>query len=151
MDAALHKIIKQRGAYALEFALVFPILFILLYALLSFGLMMTAQQALNYAAETAVRVALMSPPAGQTREGRALASARANLSWLSNWVGTESLRYDIEHQDNRLRLSIHYSYAQAPLMPVLGPSSVFAFLLPNHLVGEASVNLSVAGVIGESL
>lgn len=152
MDTALYRKLKtQRGAYAIEFAFVFPILFILLYALLNFGLILTAQQALNYAAETAVRVALMSPPAGQTREERALISAQTNLTWLSHWVGPEQVRYHIEKKNNRLRLTINYAYAQAPLIPVLGPRGLFALLVPNYLVGEASVNLAVAGIVGETL
>jgi len=48
----------QRGAYAVEFALVFPVFFALFYGVLSFGLITTTQQSLALAAEDGARASL---------------------------------------------------------------------------------------------
>lgn len=158
MDAVLARTTRrQRGAYALEFALAFPILFLLIYALLTFGLIMTAQQALNYAAETGARAALMAPTQGlgvAARKDIATLSAAQQISWLSSWVGAEQLQVNAEllPADNRLQVTVVYHYAQAPLMPMLGPQGMFALVVPERLSSQASVNLQVAGVLaGEGL
>ena len=89
----------QQGAYALEFALVFPLLFLFMYGLLTFGLIMTAQQSLNFAAESGARAALIEPGAGQdgpmlspdrlqARAARAKEVAADQVQWLSSWVGS---------------------------------------------------------------
>ncbi|WGS51395.1 pilus assembly protein [Paraburkholderia sp. D15] len=48
----------QRGSAAVEFAIVFPVLFMIMYGIVSFGLVMVAQQNLTLAAEEGARAAL---------------------------------------------------------------------------------------------
>ncbi|PWF22242.1 TadE/TadG family type IV pilus assembly protein [Corticimicrobacter populi] len=48
----------QSGNYALEYALVFPLLFLAIYTMLSFGMIYTAQQSLNMAAQEGARTLL---------------------------------------------------------------------------------------------
>jgi Flp pilus assembly protein TadG len=84
----------QRGAYALEFALVFPVFFVLFYGVLSFGLIFTVQQSLTLAAEDGARASLRYfQPAGggfsteqqllgQLEHGCDVAKERA--SWLAS-------------------------------------------------------------------
>src|SRR3546814_15415662 len=55
---ACNRFQRQRGAYAVEFALVFPLFFLIVYATLIYGLIFTAQQSFNYAAELGARAAL---------------------------------------------------------------------------------------------
>lgn len=161
---------RQRGAYALEFALVFPLLFILIYALLTFGLIMTAQQSLNYAAESGARAALVAPGADPdlggltpaereqvlrnrllSRVEQARAEADEQVRWLSDWVGAQYVRVSAELINNEVRVGIIYDYGRAPLVPMLGPSGLFALVVPARLDGQAQVNLQVAGELGAAL
>src|SRR3546814_6842036 len=48
---ACNRFQRQRGAYAVEFALVFPLFFLIVYATLTYGLIFTAQQSLNRSEE----------------------------------------------------------------------------------------------------
>ncbi|HRK84824.1 MAG TPA: pilus assembly protein [Alcaligenes faecalis] len=160
----------QRGAYALEFALVFPLLFILIYALLTFGLIMTAQQSLNFAAESGVRAALVAPgpdldlrdlsPAGReqalrtrldSRVAQARSEASAQVRWLSDWVGSEHVRVSAASIRNEVRIDIVYDYGHAPLVPMLGPKGLFALVVPARLQGQAQANLQAAGELGALL
>src|SRR3546814_15231297 len=59
---ACNRFQRQRGAYAVEFALVFPLFFLIVYATLTYGLIFTAQQSLNYAAESGPGAPLPWPP-----------------------------------------------------------------------------------------
>ena len=161
---------RQRGAYAVEFALVFPLLFILIYALLTFGLIMTAQQSLNFAAESGARAALVAPGADAVLSGltpaereqvlhnrllsrveQARLQAGEQVRWLSDWVGAEHVRVSAALVGNDVHVDIVYDYAQAPLVPLLGPGAWFAMVVPARLDGQAQVNLQVAGELGASL
>ncbi len=161
---------RQRGAYAVEFALVFPLLFILIYALLTFGLIMTAQQSLNFAAESGARAALVAPGADAVLAGltpaereqvlhnrllsrveQARIQAGEQVSWLSDWVGADHVRVSATLVGNDVHVDIVYDYAQAPLVPMLGPSGWFSMVVPARLDGQAQVNLQVAGELGASL
>ena len=53
---------RQRGATAVEFALVFPLFFTIVYMIITFSLMMVAQQNLTLAAEEGARAALNYQP-----------------------------------------------------------------------------------------
>lgn len=89
---------RQRGTYALEFALIFPIFFALFYGVLSFGLIFTVQQSLTLAAEDGARASLryFQPAAagaasieqqflGRLAHGCDVAKARA--AWLGEIGG----------------------------------------------------------------
>jgi Flp pilus assembly protein TadG len=66
----------QRGAYAIEFALVFLIFFSLIYAIVSFGIFLTLRLSLQNAAEDGARAALRYQPTLAQREGEAERVAR---------------------------------------------------------------------------
>lgn len=146
----------QYGAYALEFALVFPLLFLFIYGLLTFGLIMTAQQSLNFAAESGARAALIDPGAGpvaglerlQARADRAQAVAAKQVQWLSKWVGSEHVRVSATVQQDDVLVGIEYDYLQAPLIPRFAPDTLFALVVPEQLKGRAQINLMVAGEMG---
>lgn len=48
---------RQRGATAVEFALVFPLFFLIFYAIVTFGLIFAVQQNLTLAATEGARAA----------------------------------------------------------------------------------------------
>ncbi|MBY6344470.1 pilus assembly protein [Providencia rettgeri] len=149
----------QYGAYALEFALVFPLLFLFIYGLLTFGLIMTAQQSLNFAAESGARAALIEPGFGsggpgtgqnrlQARADRAREVAADQVQWLSNWVGSEHVRVSADLISDEVRVGIVYDYVQAPLIPRFAPDTLFSLVVPDQLKGNAQINLMIAGEVG---
>ncbi len=79
---------RQRGVYALEWALVFIAFFMLLYAIVSFGLGFLVRESMQSAVEDSARAALQFQPSSEdriSREGRkdrALAVVKHNLDWL---------------------------------------------------------------------
>ena len=53
--------VKQKGAAAIEFAIIFPIFFIIFYAVVTYGLIFAAQQTLTLAAAEGARAAVRYP------------------------------------------------------------------------------------------
>lgn len=148
----------QQGAYAIEFALTFFLFFLLLYAVLTYGLIFVAQQTLNRAAETGARSMLSWQQTGL--KGRT-ASARERIESSSRWLGVDTVQIAIcseagllestasappcaSPNPDQIRVVVLYPYAQAPLVPLLGPSAVAQWLVPRSLSAEASINLGIA-------
>ena len=73
---------RQRGVYALEWALVFVFFFMLLYAILSFGLGFLVRESMQWATEDGARAALQFRVDRQERRERAREAVRNNLAWL---------------------------------------------------------------------
>jgi Flp pilus assembly protein TadG len=60
---------RQRGASAVEFALVFPALFMTIYGGIVYGYMFFMQQRINFAVQEGLRAAISTDPAGLTAAG----------------------------------------------------------------------------------
>ncbi len=81
---------RQRGVYAVEWAIVFVAFFMLLYAIVSFGLAYLVRESMQWAVEDAVRAALQQNPNASAATARvlskqqALAKMKSNLAWLPN-------------------------------------------------------------------
>ncbi len=73
---------RQRGVYALEWAIVFIVFFMLLYAIISFGLGFLVRESMQWAVEDGARAALQYQPSREDRQARALAVVKNNLDWL---------------------------------------------------------------------
>lgn len=73
---------RQRGAYAIEFALVFLIFFAVLYGIICYGLLFTFRMSMQNAAEEGARAALRYQSTVQARQDRAKAVAEQSVSWL---------------------------------------------------------------------
>ncbi len=73
---------RQRGVYALEWAMVFIVFFMLLYAILSFGLGFLVRESMQWATEDGARAALQFRVNREERRERARAVVRHNLGWL---------------------------------------------------------------------
>ncbi|MEI2415642.1 TadE/TadG family type IV pilus assembly protein [Orrella sp. JC864] len=160
---------RQRGAYAVEFALVFGLFFLVLYGVLTYGLIFTAQQSLNLAAEDGARAALRwQAGAGDAslaaRAGHAADVARTRADWLGRVGGGASLNVVVcagqgpgktvlagaggaqcsaqPLQQGQIEVLVRYDYRRAPLVPeLLGPLAV---LTPAALVGRATVCMGTA-------
>lgn len=85
---------RQRGAYAVEFAAVFLAFFLTFYTMLSWGLIVTARQSLQLAAEEGARASLRYQSAGtdvmaqiRARLAQACSSADYASDWLSSMSG----------------------------------------------------------------
>lgn len=82
---------RQRGVYALEWALIFPAFFVLLYAVVCYGLTFLVRESMQYAVEEGARAALRypsstligaMPPTWQHRSTEARQTAANALRWL---------------------------------------------------------------------
>lgn len=87
---------RQRGVYALEWALIFVVFFMLLYAILSFGLGFLVRESMQWAAEDGARAALRYNKEGRdARKQVAKGIVQENLSWLPS-----ELRATLNQGDN---------------------------------------------------
>ena len=59
---------RQRGVYALEWAVIFVVFFMLLYAIISFGLAFLVRQSMQWAVEDGARAALQLQRSRQLRK-----------------------------------------------------------------------------------
>ena len=73
---------RQRGVYALEWAIIFVVFFMLLYAIISFGLGYLVRQSMQWAVEDGARAALQFEPQRATRKANAKKAIAGNLAWL---------------------------------------------------------------------
>ncbi|KVC45123.1 TadE/TadG family type IV pilus assembly protein [Burkholderia diffusa] len=73
----------QRGATAVEFAIIFPLFFVICYAIICFGMVFVIQQSLTFAASEGARAGLNYAPDLATRTAKAQATAKNVVSWLN--------------------------------------------------------------------
>ncbi|WP_082985234.1 TadE/TadG family type IV pilus assembly protein [Orrella dioscoreae] len=150
----------QRGAYAVEFGLVFLAFFFVLYAVLTYGLIFTAQQALNIAAQDGARGALrwQQGDAAMVQRARlAHALALDHAKWIRDMAGQEGVRIavcgnagllagegacgaDLPARDE-IEVRVSYAYRQAPLVPDISLGLMGALFLPEQLAAQAKVRL----------
>jgi Flp pilus assembly protein TadG len=85
---------SSRGVVAVEFALLFPAFFLIFYAIITYGLIMAAQQTLTLAAAEGARAAVRYPSNPSSvadsvnqRISAACTAASAPLAWLKNLGG----------------------------------------------------------------
>lgn len=154
----------QRGATALEFALIFPALFVLFYGTLTFALIFTARMGLQHAAEegarsaVTVRVAAEADPVDITqitlRRNAARDAALAQAGWISRWaqvtvetrVCAANSDCSVETTDCgrdlasacKIFVTVTYPYASRPILPRV-PG--FGLVTPTQLRGQASLLL----------
>jgi Flp pilus assembly protein TadG len=154
----------QRGAYAVEFALVFSIFFLVLYGLITYGLIFTAQHSLNLAADDGARAALRWQPPEQSllrRAAVAHATAVDRAAWIDAMAGTGVLEVAVCDANGRLRgngacsgepvpqqaleVVVRYPYAQAPLVPMLDGGVLGGLFVPRVLASRATVGIASGG------
>jgi len=153
---------RQRGASAIEFALVFPFFFGLTYAMVSYGLLFGLQHSITAAAKEAARATVACDPTVPVADhetcvtSRARATAAEALGWLP-----EGLR-DRVLGDGNVGVQVSFDqdavagktvevlvqlpdYSADPILPTvtlpLGLVSVSLPVLPERLVARAVVAL----------
>ena len=150
----------QRGAAAIEAALMFVIFFSLFYAIVSYSLPLLMVQAFNHAAASGARAGVaVEPQTEQCGNGSNLAAYTAcvdnrvrevvgdTLAWLpasaSNEVLNENIDIDFDEANDLLNVTVSFTgYRDNPLIPTLTlPGIGDVPRLPQDLTGSASVML----------
>lgn len=150
---------KQRGAAAIEAALMFVLFFSLFYAIVSYSLPLLMVQAFNHAAASGARSALAIEPnefdstsqfIEQGIKPRVREVIAETLDWLpptakSAVLGNQNNNISIEFNETTgvLAVSVIYAgYRDSPLIPTLKlPGMGDVPRLPANLQGSASVSL----------
>lgn len=140
----------QRGAYAVEFALVFLIFFALLYGIISYGMLFAFRMGLQNAAEDGARAALRYQPTLTARAAQAQATATQSSGWMPAAV-TRDVSATVcgvvgnnctapacgATWDTRCQMVVTVTATNLQLLLPPFPS----FAMPNQIVGKASMLL----------
>ena len=137
----------QRGATAVEFALVFPLFFTVLYAIVAFSMIFVAQQSLTLAAEEGARAALnwqsnTSMQSALTNRGNAActaAKAMAASMVQAMQCTPSSATCGPGGAMQCVNVLLTYNYQSNPLVPNLPLLSAF---MPATLSSSATVQLN---------
>lgn len=144
----------DRGAAAVEFALIMPILLLLVFGIISYGYMLSFRQAISQAAAEGARAAAVAQVAAD-RNGNALdavnealdsygvscSGVAGNLRRNDENVGTCSIVVAACANDATAQcatVSLDYAYDDHPLLPVPGVGLV----LPDNLGYSAVARVS---------
>lgn len=144
---------KQRGATAIEFALVFPLFFAVFYAIVSYSLIFVAEQSLTLATAEGARAALNYQKAGTVSDAitlRAAAACNTATNMVAQMIRSSDCQttvqtpctYDATMTCIAVTLTYHYSVSPlVPNLPVLG------LVMPKNLVGQATVQLNPINIL----
>ncbi|MDD4881305.1 MAG: pilus assembly protein, partial [Gallionellaceae bacterium] len=114
---------RQRGAAAVEFALVFILFFMVMYGAIAYGVVFAIKHSMTQAASEGARAALQDVTGGMpAREALALATAANALNWLGTNAPTPVVSLDCTPTEPRftcLKVAITYDYAANPIIPPL--------------------------------
>ena len=141
---------SQRGAYAVEFAVVFLIFFSLLYGIISYGMLFAFRLGLQNAAEDGARAALRYQSTFAQRATQAQAIATQSSSWMPVVV-TPTVSATVcgvvtnncvtpacgATWDTRCQMVV--TVTATNMQQLLPPFPSFA--MPNQIVGQASMLL----------
>jgi len=146
--------LRERGATAVEFALVFPLFFLILYAIVTFGLIFAVQQGLTLAATEGARSALnyvyeangSGPQALTDRASAAKATAVGLTSWLTNVQIPTPVSGTCSYDPTMycVTVTVTYPYQAHPLVPSL---PLLGLVTPTQLTGTATVQINPATIL----
>lgn len=148
----------ERGAVAVEFALVLPILMVIVFGIISFGYMLSFRQALSQAAAEGARAAAVAPStvSDSERQSRAIAAVNDALSTHGvtcsggNLVhdGTDAGTCTVSTPQSCssgggagvtcVKITLDYEYQDHSLLPGFGVD----LLLPEHMEYVSEVRVS---------
>lgn len=144
----------QRGATAIEFALVFPLFFAIFYAIVTFSLIFVAQQNLTLASEEGARAALNYQAASSVTlafAARATAASNTAVSMASPMIsrGVSGTAVSAPCPASAasmqcITVTVNYDYANHPLVPNL---PLLSGILPGQLSSSATVQLNPVSVL----
>lgn len=142
----------QRGATAVEFAMVFPLFFMVLYAIVTYSLIFVAQQNLTLASEEGARAALnyqraASVPAALSLRAAAACTTASNI--ISGLIRTAtcaqtSTPCSFDATMQCIAVTLTYNYAGNPLVPTI---PLLDLALPRTLTSTATVQLNPVTIL----
>jgi Flp pilus assembly protein TadG len=152
MRAALPRLRRERGAAAVEFAMVFPLFFVILYGIITYSVIFVAQQNLTLAAEEGARAALNYQSATSTasalaaRSSAACSTAKGMVTSLISSATCVSSSNTCSYDTTMdcIVVTLTYNYASNPLVPNLPLTN---FVLPASLVSSATVQLNPENIL----
>ncbi|WP_345813768.1 TadE family protein [Paraburkholderia sp. PREW-6R] len=138
---------RQTGSTAIEFALIFPLFFVIVYSIVTFSLLMVAQQNLTLAAEEGARAALnwqSNSSLQSALTNRAAAACVAAKAAASSLVASASCTPTSSAcgpgNDMRcVNVVMSYDYRSNPILPAI---PFLNFTLPATLTSSATVQLN---------
>lgn len=154
---------RQRGVYALEWAIIFPVFFALLYATISYGLTFLVRESMQLAAEDGARATLRYQTNRNGRLDAARTLVQQRMDWLPSTLRPSASSIDVRIcrlQDSNLcspslscgmplneRCMVHVGfsipYGSNPIAPSL-PG--FRILMPDVLTARASILVDTGGL-----
>lgn len=143
---AFRKNRRQRGAVAIEFALVFSLLFGLFWAMVSYAFPLFLLQVMNRATAEAVRVAIKADPSTAAYATTVQSLASTELTRQLSWLPTSfrsPLTTSISITSNILTVKLTYAnYKTHPIVPVLTiPGIGQVPNIPADLTAQSSIQL----------
>jgi Flp pilus assembly protein TadG len=140
----------QRGAYAVEFALVFLIFFGVLYGIICYGMLFAFRMGVQNAAEDGARAALRYQPTLQARRDYAQTIATQRISWLPIAVTRNATATVCGVVSNacgeppcgptwEARCQVVVTVTASDIQRLLPPLP--SFVMPNSIAGKASMLL----------
>jgi len=119
---------SERGATALEFAMIAPAFLALLFGVMEGGRVIFTQSVLSYATQTTTRWAVVNPPAsGQTQieyEAELADYAKSKLIIVSpNKMVTSAATSPPDPSDNTRTITVTLSYDFEWMMPFVGTAT----------------------------
>ena len=142
---------SQRGATAVEFALVFPLFFAIFYAIVTFSLIFVAQQSLTLASEEGARAALNYQAASSVasavaaRVSNAAAVAASMVApMISQGASSSAVSAMCAGSMQCITVTVNYNYGRYPLVPNL---PVLSVILPSQLSSSATVQLNPVSIL----
>lgn len=141
---ARHATRDERGAAAVEFALVLPILLLLLFGIIAYGYMLSFRQAMSQAAAEGAREAAVNVNASN-RQASAMAAVDEALDAYGVRCGADGMtcRYRMVSGTSNCAtecvvVDLEYDYDDHPLIPL----PLVGFVMPDTLAYTASARTS---------
>lgn len=133
----------QRGAVAVEFAMVFVIFFILLYGGIAYGMIFAIKHSFTQAAAEGARAALQDVGDLDARKALALDTATQIVSWLDKWAPTPAVTSApcATTPYTCITVTLTYDYQANPIVPAIPGLGV---VLPDTITSQATVQLDGA-------
>ncbi|MFA5082011.1 MAG: TadE/TadG family type IV pilus assembly protein [Hydrogenophilaceae bacterium] len=132
---------RQRGAAAVEFALVFVLFFMVMYGAIAYGVVFAIKHSMTQAASEGARAALQDVGDIAAREALAQTTAANALSWLGANAPIPIVSIDCTPTTPAftcLKVAITYDYAANPIIP---PIPGLGIVLPANLNAQAIVQI----------
>ena len=135
---------KQRGAAAIEFAVVFVFFFAIFYGIVSYSLPMLMMQSFNNAAAEAARQAVALVPGEADYQANSQTVVNDALGWMSATAFARVITTASgPDSDSIFSVTVSYPYKDHPLVPFLSLPGVGQIpRVPDNLTATASIKLS---------